>query len=337
MPRAPGLDFRQAVSLIKTVCEVAGSKDLIERARVGLDRAGVLRAIQKHDDEPIFGWLAKATAYQGVSDAAAQSFMDMHGTASAGDIRRSLEETTACEKLHSYWQFVQCGFRKADWTCNQPELIRDCPLPGLDLRNGSLVQSAFGLYFYFRDVAGGDFVAWVDRQLRGIAPADAPARLIIPLRHVHGVSDKVLNMALASLLLAGDDHRKAWKAAGAQMLAIDTLVHAWLHRTGILRGLGAEHAYGQCYGAGHCADILRQVSDRIDARRFNRTFPRRFPRFVQHAIWRFCAQQQLGQCNGNTIDDRRRCALADCILFDDCARLKLGRPTPAQAPSPEPA
>ncbi len=296
-----------------------------------------MRAVQEHDDGPIFDWLSEAIAYQGVSDAAAHTFMKVHGSASAEVIRQSLNAPSACDKLRSYWQFNGCGYRKANWTCNQPQLIRDCSLPGLDLRNGSLNQSAYGLFLFMRDVAGGDFVAWVDRRIDGGSPVEAPDRLVMPLRHIHGVSDKVLNMALAALLLAGDDRRKAWKAAGAHMLAVDTLVHAWLKRTGILRGLGAEHAYGQCYGAGHCADILRQVSDRIDARGYNRTFPRRFPRFVQHAIWRFCAQQQLGQCNGNTIDDRRRCALADCILFDDCARLKLGRPTPAQGPSPEPA
>ena len=296
-----------------------------------------MRAVQEHDDGPIFEWLAEAIAYQGVSDAAARTFMEVHGTASAEGIRQSLKEPPACDKLHSYWQFVECGFRKASWTCNRPDLIRGCPLPGLDLRSGILNQASYSLYLFFRDVCGGDFVAWVDRQIDGIPPADAPERLVVPLRHVHGVSDKVLNMSLATFLMAGDDRRPVWKAAGANMLAIDTLVHAWLHRTGILRGLGAEHAYGQCYGAGYCADILRRVSDRIDARRFNGAFPKRFPRFVQHAIWRFCAQQQLGQCNGNNIDDRRRCALRDCILFDDCARLKLGRQNQAQAHAPEPA
>ena len=56
--------------------------------------------------------------------------------------------------------------------------------------------------------------------------------------------------------------------------------------------------------ANGCADIIQTVSTSIDARPFNRTFPQAFPRFVQHAIWRHCAQSHLNICNGNRIDDR---------------------------------
>jgi len=56
--------------------------------------------------------------------------------------------------------------------------------------------------------------------------------LIGPLRHVYGVSDKLLTMTLSSLLLASN--KPTWFEAGASMIAIDTLVHNFLHRTGIL-------------------------------------------------------------------------------------------------------
>jgi hypothetical protein len=63
--------------------------------------------------------------------------------------------------------------------------------------------------------------------------------------------------------------------------------------------MGAEHLYGgKCYGPNGCASIIELVSRRIDARRFNGDFPRVFPRFVQLAIWRFCAQDVVDQCNG---------------------------------------
>ena len=42
---------------------------------------------------------------------------------------------------------------------------------------------------------------------------------------------------------------------------------------------------------------------KIDARQFNRAFPKTFPRFVQSAIWRYCAENGLGICNGNRIAD----------------------------------
>jgi hypothetical protein len=59
-----------------------------------------------------------------------------------------------------------------------------------------------------------------------------------------------------------------------------------------------------CYRPGGCADIIAVVADQVDARAFNPAFPAIFPRFVQHAIWRYCAQLGLDVCNGNRLDDR---------------------------------
>jgi hypothetical protein len=59
------------------------------------------------------------------------------------------------------------------------------------------------------------------------------------------------------------------------------------------------------------------------ARQFNPSYPARFPRMVQHAVWRFCAADELDICNGNRIDDRERCQAAECVLFSDCGRRAL--------------
>ena len=133
--------------------------------------------------------------------------------------------------------------------------------------------------------------------------------LIGPLREVYGVSDKVLTMTLSCILLAAPKRLHLWHEVGASMIAIDTLVHNFLVRTGILARFKANHSYGAaCYQAGGCADIIEAVAQRIDARQFNPGFPQPFPRFVQHAIWRYCAQSGLDVCNGNRIDDRQSCA-----------------------------
>ena len=126
-------------------------------------------------------------------------------------------------------------------------------------------------------------------------------------------------MSLSTLLLGAGPLKPNWPSVGAQMIAIDTLVHNFLHRTGILGRLGVEHAYGpRCYAEGGCSDILRLVSASIDARQFNPAFPADFPRFVQNAIWRFCAADALGICNGNMIDDRRPCQNVACRLYVTC-------------------
>jgi hypothetical protein len=152
--------------------------------------------------------------------------------------------------------------------------------------------------------------------------------LVGPLRNVYGVADKVLAMSLSALLIAAGAKRPRWQETGCSMVAVDTLVHAFLHRTGILRGLAAEHAYGPaCYQVGGCAEIIATVAHNIDARQFNPAYPSVFPRFVQKAIWNFCAQDELDVCNGNRVDDSKRCENLHCQLFATCERISLNSPT----------
>ena len=117
---------------------------------------------------------------------------------------------------------------------------------------------------FIRDVADNDFVGWIDRQL-DVVDSQSPDRLatrreavIGPLRNVYGVSDKVLAMALSNLLLGGAGTRRPlWAEIGGTFVAVDTLVHNFLHRTGILHRLRADHPYGdRCYRPGGCAETF---------------------------------------------------------------------------------
>ena len=138
------------------------------------------------------------------------------------------------------------------------------------------------------------------------------------------MSDKVLTMTLSCILLTAPRGYEVWRQVGATMIAIDTLVHNFLHRTGILARFGADHLYGAaCYRPGGCADIISLVAEHIDARAFNPAFPAIFPRFVQHAIWRYCAQLGLDVCNGNRIDDRQSCDNVYCQIRSLCDRVTL--------------
>ncbi len=151
-----------------------------------------------------------------------------------------------------------------------------------------------------------------------------------PLSAIHSIGPKLWAMMLAELLLVGDPARERWVAAGAGMIAVDSLVHNWLQRTGTLRRCRAEHAYGPgCYAPGGCADILRRFAETVDARQFNPAFPAVFPRFVQHAIWRFCAEGGENICNGNRIDDLHACRQRFCPAGPDCDRVSLRSATQA--------
>jgi hypothetical protein len=317
-----------AIRLILRVCRLASPTAILDDARQSDE---VASAIRDRNTAVLFDWLVAALSYQGISDQVASDYMDQHGLATWQAIESDLRRRPSCPKLKSYWHFHDCRYNKSRYTCAEPDHLPDCPLPNHWLRNGRLNQTAYALHLFIRDIADGDLVGWIDRRLNTVAKQPGPERLarmraalVEPLKEVYGVSDKVLMMALSQLFLGAPRNRRRWREVGGTMIAVDTLVHNFLHRTGVLRRFRADHAYGlACYRPNGCADIIETVADQIDARQFNRRFPRTFPRFVQHAIWRYCSQQGLDICNGNQIDDRKRCDNKECSLYSICDRRSL--------------
>jgi len=326
-----GSEINHAVRLIHAICGLAGSPTLIDEIRADLQSDKVRAAIRNRDTGPVFDWLMAAVSYQGISDQVADEYMEKHGRATWHQIKEGLDRSASCPKLKSYWRFHDCRYDKISRTCAEPDHIRRCPLPKHDLRNGRLNQTAYSLFLFIRDVADGDLVGWIDRQVQAANDPSGPDRLarmrgslIEPLREVYGLSDKVLTMALSCILLGAPKRMSIWVEVGGSMIAIDTLVHNFLHRTGILHHLDANHPYGlACYRSGGCADIIQAVAEQIDARQFNPSFPKVFPRFVQHAIWRYCSQSGLDVCNGNRINDAHRCDNKDCRVRLMCDRVAL--------------
>lgn len=297
-----------------------------------LSEAKIQDAVSGYDTGPIFDWLMASISLQGISDAIALDYDARHGGIRYVEIESALRGPPICPRLRCYWSFDACNYRKGERKCSEPGLQPFCPLPKHPLRKGLLNVAAYNLFLFIRDVCDGDFVDWVDSRLEAAdVGVGAPGReqrmqaaLLGPLRHIAGVGPKLWNMMLADLLLAGDPRRKRWATTGANMIAIDTLIHNFLHRTGVLRRFGAEHAYGAgCYAPHGCAAIVSGLAERIDAREFNPTNPPFFPRFVQHALWGFCAAWGWNICNGNMIDDRRGCENSNCPAFSDCDRRPL--------------
>jgi hypothetical protein len=323
--RAP-LDH--ATRLILRVCRLVGPTAILDDVH---ESSEVASAIHNRNTAALFDWLVAALSYQGISDQAASDYMDRHGLATWQLIEADLRRRPSCPKLESYWHFHGCRYNKSRYTCAEPDHLPGCPLPNHWLRNGRLNQTAYSLHLFIRDVTGSDLVGWIDRRLGTAARQSGPNRLarmrtalIEPLKEVYGVSDKVLMMALSQLFLGAPRDRRRWREVGRSMIAVDTLVHNFLHRTGILRRLRADHAYGlACYQPGGCAEIIETVSQQIDARQFDRRFPSAFPRFVQHAVWHYCSEQGLDICNGNQIDDRKRCDNKECDLYSTCHRKTL--------------
>ena len=135
-------------------------------------------------------------------------------------------------------------------------------------------------------------------------------------------------MALASLLMGAGATRPGWFAVGASFIVVDTLVHNFLVRTGILDRVAATHPYGPaCYRPGGCADVLIEISTAIRC-------PPVQSRVSQgvspvHSAARFggtAPNRVLDICNGNQIDDRGRCTNMWCRLYSRCDRLVLHQP-----------
>jgi len=308
-------ELAHSITLITKLCAVAGDTDLIETDNAQVD--GLLAAIRANDIAGIYAWLLEQFSFQGVSDASARAYLARYRNPTWFELSTCVPKAN-CPKFGNYWAFYDCGYSKWTRRCNSPEHFAKCPLPSFQQRNGRLNQLAVSLFLFMRDVMESDFVGWVNARLQENASPDA---LLEPLTSIIGISDKVVSMALSTFLIRGSALHPHWRKTGVEMIAIDTLVHTFLQRSGILARFEMNHLYGpHCFREEGCAGVIRNIARNIDCRQFNRRIPAYAPRFIQHAIWRFCAQEGLNTCNGNKIDDRYRCRNSYCYLFKLCDR-----------------
>ena len=323
-------DLDYAVQLVHATCCLAGSASYLDDGRADLRDCGIMRAIKDHDTPALFGWLVEMLSFQGISD------WSLPGTSPSMALSDGQTSPKGCHEPHRARSSVGIGGSTTAGTTKGPARARSPATSTVArcraTRSGTAASTRWrtacscscGMSPTTISSAGLT-VNWMPRisQLPNRLAALREA-IIGPLRNVYGVSDKVLAMALSNLLLAGGSRRLLWVEVGATFVAVDTLVHNFLHRTGILQRLSADHPYGdRCYGPGGCAQIIDLIAAHIDARHFNPAFPATFPRFVQSAIWRYCAENGLDVCNGNRIDDNARCDNLHCQLFRRCDRLAL--------------
>ena len=146
---------------------MAGSTSFLDEIDAEAQEAGLDQAVAVGRTPPIFDWLLTTFSFQGISDRVAREYMDKHGTASWVEMEASLRVSPSCRKLDSFWAYEACRFDKGSRTCSEPDHIDACPVPRPRLRNGRLNQTAYSLHLFVRDIAGGDLIGWIDRQLEG--------------------------------------------------------------------------------------------------------------------------------------------------------------------------
>jgi hypothetical protein len=169
--------LNHATRLILKVCRIVGPAAIIDDAGGPFEDDEVAAAIRNRDTVALFDWLVAALSYQGISDQVAADYMDRYGLATWQSIVSDLHRRPSCPKLRSYWHFHDCQYNKSRYTCAEPDHLPDCPLPNHWLRNGRLNQTAYSLYLFVRDIAGGDLVGWIDGRLNAAARQSGPDRL----------------------------------------------------------------------------------------------------------------------------------------------------------------
>src|SRR5829696_870236 len=98
-----------AVSPLTSTCSLAVDPSYFTGLNHRLAKRGIVAAVQAHDNPALFGWLVEILSLQGISDAAAFTFMDQHGRARWEDVARGLQNQPTCPKLTSHWHFHRCA------------------------------------------------------------------------------------------------------------------------------------------------------------------------------------------------------------------------------------
>ena len=232
-------------------------------------------------------------------------------------VRKGLK-AAKCQNLGSFDAFAGCGYQKTKKTCGEPGLLPSCPLPEFDMKKGALNRMAFSLYLFLRDFCKNDFYGFVrehfdDGQLPYLELKARLEAFITEVTRIANVGPKLAFMAFSGLFLTkypGWDYRRV----GAQMIAVDSLVHNFLHRTGILGLYENNHKYGpRCHTENGCLGVVEDLALKIDCRKFNRSYPAYFPRFIQSRLWWYCAKDGVNVCNLNKCREGK--PNLDCDLY----------------------
>jgi hypothetical protein len=88
-----------------------------------------------------------------------------------------------------------------------------------------------------------------------------------------------------------------YRAIGVRMVAIDTLVHNFLAKTGTLDFYGQPHKYGpKCHTQAGCVGVINEIARDLDCRKYHPSYPAYFPRLIQVYIWAYCAMKGENIC-----------------------------------------
>ena len=101
-----------AERLIRQICRLSRSANLIAETRASLRTEGVTSAVRHHNSAALFDWLITMLSYRGISNWVAADYLERHGQATWHAIENDLQRGPSCPKLRSYWHFHDCRYSK---------------------------------------------------------------------------------------------------------------------------------------------------------------------------------------------------------------------------------
>lgn len=333
MPR----DRAEAVRMVRAICRLTVGPGYLDQIADEWGHSGFRAELARAEVTLLYEALMTAFSMQGISDAIALGYIDRHGNPSRGQLQAALERSRcACPKLKGFAAYQGCRYRKTGPSCARPQHLRLCPVRKLPLRKGLLNVQAHSLHFFLRDVCGDDIAGFIDTTIiraretaeevagqdtDGAWVPDVRKGLLAAFTRVDGVSFKLANMVLADILLGGRPEDPDWRQLGAAMRAVDVLVHKFLDRAGLLTLYGRAHNYGpRCYGDTGCDGVLHELALAMHPQEIDPAYPAYFPRLLELAIWRFCAEPDHGLCRSQAVGKGPLCRQrSDCPVASSCA------------------
>jgi hypothetical protein len=304
---------------------------LTDSSEIELILQQMIQGKPQHKSIKLYQYLLKSFLLSGGGDQSNQGYYAKQKVKPTFNRVKRAVKSGQCRKLADFETFKGCGYRKGAKSCSDPAFLKTCPLPTFDMKRGALNHMVFSLYFFLRDVCQGDFYTFARDHFRECQPFDRTTTELLDgfIRKVAAIANvgpKLAHMALSCLFLTacpGWDYRHV----GEQMIAVDSLVHNFLHRTGILHDYRLDHPYGsRCHAQDGCLGVIQDLARHIDCREFNPSLPAHFPRFVQYHIWAYCGQSGENICNGNKCKPGK--PNPACVLYQQqlCAELPPQRP-----------
>ena len=289
--------------------------------------------MRKRDTAAVFDWLIAALSYQGISDQIAYDYMEQHGYVRWDDINQKLAQGCQLPQAQELLAFPRLPTTPSSGgPAPSPITSAAVRCRPMTCATAASTRPPIALYLFIRDIADGDLIGWIDQRLQAANSPAGPDRVarmrdavIAPLREI------------SRRLRQGADHGlvvpPARSAKQAAAVARGRGQHD-RHRHPRSQ-LSAPHRHS-CTGSAPPTPMARPATGQAAALRSLKpwpngstpapsipAFPAVFPRFVQHAIWRYCAQSGLDVCNGNRIDDRKSCDNVYCQIHNICDRIAL--------------